>query len=430
MCTPSGYTYEYLSPSNFDLPTAEVQNGVFAPSRQAFKALVIRTLDYLTVPGVKKISEYAHAGLPIIFDGGVPTRLWAYHKCAAAKVTTIMNELAKLDNVHVIEGPRNLADEFMSLGIEPLTKVSSNGSWYTVWREDTQNDIDYVFLYNELNSTTAGTIEFASTKVPYWFDAWTGEQTPVVLFEQTESRTKIPVTLYGNQTAIVAFLPKALEPVPAHHAISASSGILSLTASGKSISVKANNQGGALQVKVSDGSVHNIAITEAEPFDLQTWNLTVEHWSPPADLSDAKMTAVKTNTTHQLPYLVSWQDIDSLKNTSGRGYYTTTFHWPPKEGADGAFINFGRVFHTLSASVNGHRLPPLDTSRAEADIGPYLKDGENKLEVVIATTLINALRPIWPDLRFSTTTPIKNIPPAQDYGLKRVILTPYKETLI
>lgn len=391
---------------------------------------MVRTLDYLTVPGVKKISEYAHAGLPIIFDGGVPTRLWAYHKCAAAKVTVIMNELAKLDNVHVIEGPRNLADEFMSFGIEPLTKVSSNGSWYTVWREDTQNDIDYVFLYNELNSTTSGSIEFASTKVPYWFDAWTGEQNPVALYDQTETRTTIPITLYGNQTAIVAFVPKALGDIPAHHATSASDGILSLTSSGKSISVKASNQGDNLQVKLSDGVVHTVETTKAEPFDLQKWSLTVEHWGPPADLSDAKITAVKTNSTHELSSLVSWQDIDSLKNVSGRGYYTTTFQWPPKEDADGAFINFGRIFHTLSASVNGHRLPPLDTSRAEVDIGPYLKEGENTVEVVIATTLINSLRPIWPDLRFSTTTPIKNIPPAQDYGLRRVFLTPYKETLI
>jgi len=428
-----GYTYEYLSPGNFDLPTAQVSNGVFAPTRQAFKAMVIRTLDYLTLPGVQKLSEYAHAGLPIIFDGGVPTRMWSYHKCAAQKVSRIMHDLAKLDNVHVIESPtRNLADYLTSLGIEPLTKVASNGSWYTVWREDTKTNVDYVFVFNEQEDTTTGTVEFASTKIPYWFDAWTGEQTPVALYEQTGARTKIPFTLHGNQSAIVAFLPKAQGPLPAYHATSASDGILSVSTSKTSLSIKAGDQGARLQVKTSDGTIHNVANADSESFDLTgPWNLTVEHWAPPDDLYDAHVQARKFNTTHELPSLASWQDIDGLQNVSGRGYYTTTFPWPPKGRADGAFIDFGRVSHTLTVSINGHQLPPLDTSRARADIGAYLKDGENVVQAIIATTLINTLRPIWDKLEFSATTALKAIPPAQDYGLKiPITVTPYVETLI
>lgn len=393
---------------------------------------MVRTLDFLTLPGVQKLSEYAHAGLPIIFDGGVPTRMWSHHTCSAQKVSRIMHDLAKLDNVHVIDSPtRNLADYLTSIGIEPRAKVSANGSWYTVWREDTKANVDYVFVFNEQGNTTTGTVDFASTKIPYWFDAWTGEQTPVSLYEKSHSRTKIPFTLHGNQSAIIAFLPKPLAPLPSYHATSASDGILSISTSKTSLSVKAGKQQKSLQVKTSDGHVHKVASSSADSFDLGAWNLTVEHWAPPKDLHDAKTQALKSNTTHALSSLVSWQDIDGLQDVSGRGYYTTTFRWPPKGGADGAFIDFGRVFHTLTVSVNGHRLPPLDASRARADIGKYLKKGENKVEAVIATTLINTLRPVWSQLEFSATTPLKNIPPAQDYGLKGpVVITPYKETLI
>lgn len=342
-----------------------------------------------------------------------------------------MHELAELDNVHVTEMGDGLADKLVSIGIEPRTKVSSNGTWHTVWREDTQNDIDYVFVYNEQGNTTTGTVEFASTKIPYWFDAWTGDQTPVALYEQTESSTKIPFTFHGNQSSIVAFLPKPLGPVPRLHATSMSDGVLSVTASKNLLSIKAGNPAENLRVKTSDGKMHEVAKTAAKPFSLGPWRLTVEHWDPPDDLADAHTTAVKSNTTHELPSLVSWQEINGLKNVSGRGHYTARFSWPPKGGADGAFLDLGRVWHTVTVVVNGKRLPPLDASHARADIGAYLRRGENQVEITIATTLINVLRPIWTQLRFSGTTPVKAIPPIQQYGLQgQVTVTPYKETMI
>ena len=82
---------------------------------------------------------------------------------------------------------------------------------------------------------------------------------------------------------------------------------------------------------------------------------------------------------------------------------------------------------------NGKKLPPLDCSAAVADIGPFLREGEHVLEVTVGTTLINVLRPIWRDLRFSATHPSESVPvhPAQNYGLAGpVVLTPYRETLI
>ncbi|KAH8879860.1 hypothetical protein GQ53DRAFT_853096 [Thozetella sp. PMI_491] len=430
-----GYTYEYLSPENFGLPDAKVVDGIFAPSHQAFRALVVRTLDYLTVSGTQRLADFAHAGLPIIFDGGVPTRMWSYNRCDAAKVNRTMHELATLPNVHVVDSPaESLADVLDSLGIQPRTRITANGTWYTLWREDTRADVDYVFVYNSEGNATEGTIEFASTKIPYWLDAWTGEQTPVVLYEQLEGKTKIPFSFAGNQTAIVAFVPKPLGAVPQHHATSATSGVV-LSASGELLSAKAGfSQGlGPLRVVTSDGAAHDLSPAGAAPFQLQSWNLTVEHWEPPADLEDAAMTATKYNTTHQLESLTSWQTIEGLENVSGRGYYKTSFRWPPSDSAavDGAWLDLGRVFHTMTVSVNGQRLPPLDASRARADVGPYLQNGDNTVEVAVATTLNNVLRPIYDQLRFSGTTALKKVPPPQDYGLVGLaMVTPYKEVLL
>lgn len=388
----------------------------------------------MTVPGARKLAEYAKAGLPIIFEGGVPTRMWNAHQCHADIVKKTMHEIAELDNVHIVSEEAGLANTIASLGIEPLTKVSANTAWYTVWREDTKNDVDYVWVYNEAGSLSTGTIEFLSTKIPYQYDIWTGERTPVVVYEQTETRTIIPFTFQGNQTTIIAFHSEPLADVPRVHLTSVPDNVLSVSASKEAINVKVGSIGKSLKTMASGDSEHSIDATEVEPFELEEWDLVVEHWDPPQDFNDAHITAVKSNSTHKLSSLVSWREIDGLEDASGRGHYSTKFGWPPTSGGvDGAFIDVGRIVQTLTMFVNGEQLPPLDPSHGRADIGPYLVKGENEVTIVIVTTLINRLRPIWYDMRFSGTvpTPEDRTPPAQDYGLRApVVIIPYKETLI
>lgn len=55
MLSHPGYTYSYLSPDNFALPEAEVQNGRLGPNGPAHKAMVITSNSNLTHEGVKYI---------------------------------------------------------------------------------------------------------------------------------------------------------------------------------------------------------------------------------------------------------------------------------------------------------------------------------------------------------------------------------------
>ncbi|VUC23925.1 unnamed protein product [Clonostachys rosea] len=433
-----GFSYEYLSPDNFQMPEAVVENKIFAPERQQFKVLVVQLLEFLTLPGVKKLDEYARAGLPIIFDGGVPFRLWSNHKCVDNQVKKLMDKMTELENVHVITDGK-LAEALLSIGIEPRTRVIANNSLYTVWREDTKTDSDYVFVYNPSAHPVSGSVDFASAKVPFFYDIWSGQRLPVAHYTKTDTVTTIPIHLYGNQSTIIAFHSKPINSVPDVHVTSISGEPLSVASAGSSVSIKAGKAVSSITAAISDGQSITVGHTDASPFELTDWNLTVEHWDPPEDLADVTIDARKSNTTHQLARLKSWLEVEGLENTSGRGHYSANFTWPPaapnstSSAPDGAFIDLGRVEHTLTLSANGERLPPLDPSHGMADIGAYLKDGENEIEVVIATTLVNGIRPIWNDMRFSGTVPEppRRIPPAQEYGLKGpVVIIPYKETLI
>ncbi|KAF1974068.1 hypothetical protein BU23DRAFT_505855 [Bimuria novae-zelandiae CBS 107.79] len=420
-----GYSYEYLSPDNFNLPSAKVVDGILAPDAQAFKVLVLRKNDSLTVDGVSKLVEFTNAGLPIVFAGGNPSTLvGTATPMVLRQVLQDIDTLSQLPNVHVTD-TYHVGSTIASLRIQPLTKVSTNASWFTYWRSDPATETDYVFVYNDAmyipqgQGASEGTIEFQSTKIPYEYNAWTGEKKPILTYSTTNASTIIPFRLAGNQSTIVAFEPPSNASRPSQ--------VLNLTSDFLGTDVV----GGKAILKTAD------AATPA--FTLSNWNLTVEHWDPPTDLYNYTYGALKHNTTHQLPTLVPWLDIPGLQNVSGRGYYSTTFMWPPSSNgtADGAFIDFGFVYHTLRAYVNGCRLPPLDVSQPRVDIKKHLVEGENTVEAVVATPLGNVLRPIWWQLMSSGEGPGSADagpahgfvePPQGRYGLQsEVVVVPYVE---
>ncbi|KAH7245011.1 hypothetical protein BKA59DRAFT_526423 [Fusarium tricinctum] len=439
----AGYSYEYISPDNFNLPEAYVEDGIFAPERQGFKAMIIRANDSMTPYGVQKLAQYAHAGLPMIFSGGMPDHRYLLTSNSSEKgvVREILESLTSLPNVHVVpfEG---LADAIASLGITPNAKVSADAIWWTRWRRDDARRMEYVYLSNVASFASMGTgfsegtVEFASKGIPYTFDAWTGEQRPITNYTQSGNSTTIFFRLAGNQTTIVAFsdLPLPNITVPFVHATSGGSGILDFAASDRgSLVVKSGSQASntTIPVTTSDGKTHHVLPCVATPITLSNWTLIVESWHPSSNLSDITITG-RTNSTYHLRTLVSWQDIPSLQNISGRGFYSTAFTWNHSLGNTGAIINFGAVFHTLRVSINGHQLPPLDPTLAKVDISRYLVDGLNYVDAVVSTTLVNALKPIAMKLENSGTTgTVQALASLQDYGLLMpVIVTPYRKTVL
>ena len=450
-----GYSYQYLSPDNFDLPSAKVVNETLAPNAQAFKALIVRANDSLTLDGVRKLVEFANAGLPIVLAGGIPSSvLGTLAPTVMQQVQRDLATISRLSNVHVTDSYL-IAPTISSLGLAPLTRISpdTNASWFTYWRSDPTTGIEYVFVYNDAMHLPQGTgvsnatIEFQSTKMPYEYNAWTGEQRPILTYNVTNSSTIIPLRLAGNQSIIIAFVPSPENATSTVHLTDASLDILDyIISTNGSVVLKAAQSG---TVTISTGATETISAISAKSFTLSNWTLTVEHWDPPNDLYNYTSGALKYNTTHAVPTLVPWLDIPGLQNVSGRGYYSTTFTWPPSsfnnsssppQAFDGAFIDFSYIYHTLRVSINGHTLPPLDVARPSADIKSYLQNGLNKVEATVSTPLGNVLRPIWGQLMSSGEGPGSADagaahgfvrPPQGSYGLgKEVVITPYMEVEI
>lgn len=395
----AGYTYEYLSPDNFDLPLAQVKGGILAPDAQAFKALVLRGNETLTSSGVAKLSQWALQGLPVIFSGGVPTRFAGYVSAEERRsISATLRRLTELPNVHMVPF-ENLAQSIASIGIRP--RISSSPGepvWYTRWRETEDETIVFVY-YDATVPSAPGTLNksvtFEVVGTPYHWDAWTGEKTALRGYSQTNGSTTIPIQLAGNQTTIIAFN---------------------------------RSQTFCSEMQTPEPQNASVAIP------LSNWTLTVESWTAPEDIFDVEA-VIKTNSTYQITSLLPWNKLDvgtNLTYVAGRGYYNTTFDWPTTGKGSHAYITMSPIFHTAVLYVNGYKTRPLDVTAPRADISQYLKDGVNAVEIVVSTPLANALSPIRDRLRSAGVSPEMLFPGVnlfgepQEYGLVgEVVLNVY-----
>lgn len=364
--------------------------------------MIVRANVSLTVSGIEKLVEYANQGLPIIFSGGLPSSVSGYQQAGETNVSETIEGLAQLPNVHVVPY-LGLASSLSSLGIYPRTAIGSNGSWFTYWRDDESTSTQYVFVYNDATRVptgqgmTLGNVSFEATGRPFLYDAWTGDVTALSSYHQSDNQTTVQLQLAGNQSVIIGFRTDGN-----------------------------GNATGASQRSTSMSDSHT----------LENWTLTVEAWGPPPDIYDVEAEPERTNSTYSLDVLVPWSQVsESLKNTSGRGYYHTTFDWPPTTAAQnqtfaGAVMDLGAIVHTARLSINGRTVAPLDPTWAKADIGSFLVQGLNAVDVLVTTPLANGLRGIWNDLETSgkpATAAFPDPPSVADYGLVQdVRILPYQ----
>ncbi|KXH44423.1 hypothetical protein CNYM01_07284 [Colletotrichum nymphaeae SA-01] len=405
-----GWSYTYLSPDNFDLPQAYVEDGVFAPQDAAYQAIVILGSQNLTRLSLSKLKSFMEAGLHIIVAGSVPgvypseTQINPGHTSPDNDLIQLLNN----PNVHhVAEG--EISQKLYDLNLKPRVGVRTNGTWYSTWREDKESGIAYAYILGDLVTTT-GEVVVQSKGIPYFFDLWTGARQPVLNYRTSGSTTTIPLELSGNQTKVIAFADEAIHgtTTPVIHATEVSSNIVGYEAVDDGVEVRVAASSDQALVRLSTGTESTHISQAPEPFELGSWTLLLEHWEAPENFSDATVTAVKRNTTHQLDKLVSWVDLPSATNTSGVGYYYTNFTWPPASTTDsahdasfGAYVKIPPVLDAITVYVNGARLPPLDLTNPIADATSYLVEGNNQIVAVVPGTMWNYLRSILPEIRSS-----------------------------
>ncbi|KAI9045309.1 glycoside hydrolase family 35 protein [Aspergillus affinis] len=434
----AGYSYSYLSPENFGLPQAYVGNQTLGPDGPAYKALIVYSASNVTYDAIGKMQQFAGAGLPVILVGGDPPLYASAGAPSHQTFAEAISELKRTENVFAVS-ESELMHKLASLHLEPRIQVRANSTWYTTWRESVSEDVQYTFVYNDGEAST-GYLVVSSNKIPYRLDMWTGLSKQILEYQQTRSKTIIPLALEANQTALIAFVGPSVHGWRGSvvHAVETPSTVQEyLYSTNTSDSVELHIAAGPIDqpLVLSDGRNYTVRPdrTAASSFTLDNWSLTAEHWAAPDNLSDASQIASKFNTTYQLDALIPWTQIPGLTNASGLGYYSTSFEWPPRTGsADGAYILIPQVLHTLRVKVNGHQTPPFDYNAPRVDISPYLRTGQNEVIIVAPTVMWNYIRSIFDRIVMAGYPPLisltdpGHLPGPVDSGLSGTVhVVPY-----
>lgn len=423
----SGFTYDYMGGDSF--LNLIVKDGTLLPDGPAYKALIAYEQATITVDYIKSMQKIAASGVPVVFVGTTPSQTMPATAGALSAMQTALDKLLATRNVHRVGSAEDLPSLLESLKIEPRVSLSCSNSGVTpLWRSAA--DADYLFLYNDGNSTTdcytAVRAADAKQTTPYILDAWTGQEQRLAQFDTKSGRLTTTATLRSKETYIVAL---KREKRPNHRVASiSSSNVLWTKYADDSETILAAVSGPATISTLSGCKktehVYDPKLPETTDFDK--WDIVLEDWHSAEDAFSIKTELSETRwPSHEL---VPWSEFDDgFEAVSGVGHYHTNFTVPKASNDSvvlGGALSLGPVFNTVRVYLDGVALPPIDPSRSEIDLSPWLGQpgASHELKIVVTSTLFNRVR-ASPDkvMLWGTTAaevqPLYGELPAQEYGL-------------
>lgn len=432
--TRSGFSFDVVNPATIEDPATRFQGHRLVVQRPGYKALVvdlegsreigtIDNSDAMAATVARRLVGLAGAGLPIVFVGQFPSRGVSYRN-AGAEDTQLRTAVAKLErspNVRLAAAEADVPAALAELEVEPDLELEGVDRSpepcgfgaqcvYSVHRHTDKGD--YWFLWNGGKDAVDFTGSFAvSGKAPRVWDLWSGENQAVGLYRESGERVEVPIELAPQETVVVGFDQRVKRHVVATSAerVIVDNGDLYLR----------STDGGETTATLSDG--RNVAVELPQlpaAIEPTSWQLHVDG------------AVAEGEETHDLSLtaLADWRQMPELENTSGVGTYRTTVTLAPDWVGDGrgAYLELGRIEGGgVEVRVNGTLVDPRAVVSSRLDVGPFLRDGDNLIEVEVATTLKNRLHEMSTRVdgyqRFADS-------PTQPYGLiGPVSIVPYAE---
>ncbi|MHC3475586.1 glycosyl hydrolase [Streptomyces sp. 7R007] len=432
---PLGWTHQFLSGPLLDLPSATVSGGRLAPDGPAYKALFVEgdffysSTPTLAVADARKLLKLAQAGLPVVLYGAFDQALTPGVPADGEtdRLHDVLAGLLALPNVALVGDKTLIGDALTRLGVTPDVRYATSSTLLNVHRAT--DEADFYYFCNGKHAETVkpavAAIDHEVTvrrtrrgaTVPYVLDAWTGQATRLARYTEDGDDITLRVALQPGETLIVA-LARPGEFGDRPHAVASDADDVLFTDAG--LTVRAYTAG-TYTTRLSNGRTRTTTLPSVpEPIVPARWQLDVEDWYPGSD--PTRTDVVRRSLT--LDTLAPWSQIAELADSAGIGTYRTTVTLPSEwSPAHGAVLELGQVSDTCRVTVNGRRLPAVDRLHPVVDAGPYLRRGDNTVEVEVATPLINRLRVAQPAV-FGTTA-------RQAHGLVGPVrLVPYAQAVV
>lgn len=416
-----GWSHSFITASLLARKDVRWKGGRLAPEGPAYKVMVIgpdkmrgreMTID---LGAARKVLRLARRGMPVVLvvdgDNDWPTMampIGRTDEAATTEVRRVMADLLALPTTRqVVEAEVGTALE--ELGV--VRDVEHETSTVQHVRR-TVGDTDLYYLANarhaenrRLSRVTQDVWLTATDRraVPYEMDSWTGKVKRVAGWERQGDRVRVRVDLLPGQSTIVALAdPGRADRGPG---LLPGDGV-DARVRGKRVELRSTTAG-TTAVTWTDGATSEVVVDRVrEPIEPTGWTLELEDWQP----GDSATETTKQTRTAELERPTWWSDVAGMEDASGLGRYSVSVDvgedWTD---TDGALLELGAVTDTFRVWVNDKELPPCDPLVGTVDLGRRLKAGRNTITVEVASTLLNRLRVVTPE--------VYGVASRQSYGL-------------
>ena len=427
---PQGWTHSFVTPALLDLPRATVSDGRLAPDGPAYKVMIIGPDQFrggertMAVATARRVLELAQAGLPVVFLGDWSTAepVGLPQPGETVELRGLLQQIAARPTSRSVLVEADIPAALAALGVTP--DVQHDASTVMTVRRMV-GDVDLYYVANAKHAENRKLVRvtqdlwLTATRddaVPFLLDAWSGDATPIALWERQGRRIRVRVDLLPGQSTVVALGAPQEGGTPT--AISTTAPDLRLQ--GRRLRLRATAPG-SYATTLADGRLVRTTVSRVrETMSLASWALELEDWQPGATATET----VRKVHALDLTALAPWSGLPGVEDVSGIGRYRAVVDlgqdWTE---LDGAYLELGEVNDTFRVTVNGVRTAPLDVLDTTVDLRGRLQPGPNVIEVEVASTLINRLRTVTPAVYGAT--------PRQPYGLVGPVrLVPYVETAV
>jgi hypothetical protein len=360
----TGYTHDYVAPDNLVSPQVAVRAKVLAPDGPRYKALVfasstfnVSTFNVVREDVAARVVEFAQKGLPVVFVGGLPQV--TSNTQAGQIVEDGWRKIRTLPSVQFVSSLADLPGALSKVGVTPdVLPNCTTGTLRVVKRSRPEDEVDYVFLYNDQIFSTSCQISIRDNgaRTPHLLNAWTGEKKMIGSFERRSAVITVSLQFAPNETSILS-LEKSGSSDPTNLTMLASS---------------------------STSRQYSIA-------NLTRWDLSIEDFHAPRRRSQVQ-TAITSHNFSNIA-LRPWSAISpALTNVGGIGRYSTSFTVPNVPRIQGK-LSLGPIIHTARVYIGGRKLPPIDPVNPVIDISPYISPNQTyKIMVEVTTPLFNRIK--------------------------------------
>ncbi|MDW5597569.1 glycosyl hydrolase, partial [Conexibacter stalactiti] len=395
----AGYQHGFMNRTMVAADRARVSGGRLDPEGQAFGAFVIDNVanvnsqtGALDLATARRVLSWAKAGLPIVFAGPLPDRVFGNHPGQDAQLRALVEQIVAQPSATHVASEAEIVGALSAAGVTPAAAFEHPSPISGVHRET--DDTHYWFLFNHGDETVSTSVALRGAGLPYRLDGWSGETTAVARYERTADGVRVPLRIRSGDAAIIALSTAKLagEP-PAAHVAATTADEARYGADGTPRLRAAS--AGTYTATLGDGRRVETAIGGVPAVKpLREWTLDVVSWQQGATFTDvAKVPLAPVDVTAggdgRLP---AWNAIAAIGNRSGVGTYRTTIDlgagW---DGGHGAYLDLGRVLGSFTVKVNGTAVAqPNQVVPDRIDLGPHLRAGSNEIEVRVASLLGNA----------------------------------------